>query len=103
MLTQSDALSRLAAIERRLQDLHESIVALEITNQRLADELATLRQGQSTHSEAVTKLEREVRRGRWLRRLGTLFRLLIWLALLGALLYFLGDWIDWQSFFQLFV
>jgi hypothetical protein len=98
-----DALARLEAIERRLQALHESVVALEATNHQLVEELAMLRQGQSSHSEAVTKLEREVRRGRWLRRLGALFRLLIWLAILGALLYFLGDWVNWQGFFQLFV
>jgi hypothetical protein len=99
----ADLLARLELIEQRLQGLHEGLLALQAINQRLVEEVATLRQGQSSHGEAVTRLEREVRRGRWLRRVGAIIRLLILLGIIAGVLYYLGDWINWQNFFQLFV
>ena len=75
--------------------LHERLTALQAVNQQLVDELVLLRQGQATHGEAVGKLEREVRRGRWWRRISAAIRWLIFLAILGALIYFLADWRSW--------
>ena len=97
-----EMLQRLTAIEGRLQTLQESIASLQTLNQRLLQEFDAFKQGQVVQVEAVSKLEKEVRRGRWLRRFWLLVRLLFWLVLIGAVLYYFSDWINFSQFFEIF-
>ncbi len=89
-----------AWVEARLLAIEEKLATLTTVNQRLAEEIATLRQGLGIHAEAVTKLERGARHDRWWRRFWLVVRLLVFLALLAALAYFL---LDWQSVWLMFV
>lgn len=89
-----------STLEARLLAVEDGLTQLTAVNQRLVEEIATLRQEFSTHVEAVTKLERGVRYDRWWRRFWLVVRLLIFLTILGAVAYLL---LDWQSVWLLFV
>jgi hypothetical protein len=93
-----DMTRRLGAIEERLVAIDEHLAAVGVSNQQLLEQVEALRQGQLRHDAAVEKLEREVRRGRWLRWIGNTIRLLIWLAIIGALLYLFYEWQDYLQF-----
>ncbi|RIK39273.1 MAG: hypothetical protein DCC55_18570 [Chloroflexi bacterium] len=89
---------RLGAIEERLAAIDEHLAAVCAANQQLLEQVEALREGQLRHGAAVDKLEREMRRGRWLRWIGNAIRLLIWLAIIGALLYLFFEWQDYLQF-----
>jgi len=71
----------LVTLEQRLQAVHVQLAQLH-------QELIRIQQTQLTHTESLHKLERIALRGRWLRRIGLLFRL----AIITAILYFLVNW-----------
>ena len=99
-----EVMSRLVRVEQRLVTMQEGLVALTVTNQRLVEEVTALRQGQTLQSAVVSKLEREMRRLRWLRWIGAAVRLLIILALIGAGFYLYNQFAnEWPSWLQLFV
>lgn len=89
---------RLGAIEERLAAIDEHLAAVCASNQQLLEQVEALRQGQLLHGAAVEKLEREVRRGRWLRWIGNTIRLLVWLTIIGVLLYLFFEWQDYLQF-----
>jgi hypothetical protein len=94
----TETVRRLGAIEERLVAIDEHLAAVSVSNQQLLEQVEALRQGQLRHDAAVEKLEREVRRGRWLRWVGNTIRLLVWLAIIGALLYLFYEWQDYLQF-----
>lgn len=96
--TTDNTARRLAAIEDRLIAIDEQLAAVSAGNQQLLAQIEGLRQGQLLYGAAFEKLEREVRRGRWLRWIGNTIRLLVWLAIIAALLYLFYEWQDYLQF-----
>jgi hypothetical protein len=78
--------ARLAAVEQRLATMHETLISLQATNQRLV--------------EQTSKLESEMRRARWWRWFWTTIRWLIVLGIIAALIYYFEAW---QNLLQFFV
>jgi hypothetical protein len=91
--------ARLQAIEAQLATLHEVLTDVQILQQRLLNEVSALQQQQGTQTQSVDQLAREVRRGRWFRRIWVTVRLLFWLTILGALAYFFLDWATIRQWF----
>lgn len=88
------------ALEDQLATLQQGVAEVRATQQQLVESLNALCQEQAAQRDLLTKLERELRRGRWWRWFWIWVRLLIWAALIGAVLYYFADW---EALFQIFV
>jgi hypothetical protein len=64
----SEGVPRSAAVEAQLSVLQQRVLELQTTQRQLIEEIAALRQGQTAQTDVLAKLERELRRGRLVRR-----------------------------------
>ena len=96
---EKNLLLRLDELEQKLQ---ANTTAIQLLEERLLQELNTIKQAQITQAATLGSVNKIVRRELWMRRLRSLFGWLILLALVGGALY-LYYFFDWRSLFSLFI
>ena len=78
-------LAGLSAVSRQLAHQAQLLETMQ-------QELTAIKEAQVVYGDTVTKMDRQLRRARWWRRIGSLIYWLILLGSIGALAYYFVDW-----------
>ncbi|CAN5480647.1 hypothetical protein BH10CHL1_BH10CHL1_35240 [soil metagenome] len=96
---EKNLLLRLDEFEQQLQ---ANTAAIQLLEERLLQELSTIKQAQITQAATLGSVNKIVRRDLWMRRIRGLISWLLLLAVVGGAFY-LYYFFDWRSLLSIFI